>query len=96
MAFTIEGESRRKGLVTLVVGIIAVFILLFATYYLFFTNPPQIDVLVPAELVTISRISEFSVDPGAVIDSQEYQSLKEHVGPPELGEFGRVNPFDRF
>jgi len=96
MAFTIEGENRSKGLVRLVVGVIAVILLLFATYYLFFTKPPQIDVLVPLELETISKISEVSVDPGAVIDSPQYRLLKEHVDPPELGEFGRVNPFARF
>ena len=85
MAFTIEGENRSKGLVGLVVGVIAVILLLFATYYLFFTKPPQIDVLVPLELETISKISVVSVDPGAVIDSLQYQSLREPVGPPELG-----------
>ena len=96
MAFTIKAENRRKGLVKLVVGIISILLLLFATYYLFFTSPPQIDVLVPLELEAISKISKFSVDPGAVIDSPQYKSLKKHVGPAELGEFGRVNPFARF
>ena len=96
MAFTIEGENKRKGLVRLVVGVIVDLLLLFATYYLFFTKPPQIDILVPLELESISKISKLSIDPGAVIDSPQYQSLKEHVGPPELGEYGRVNPFARF
>ena len=96
MAFTIKAENRKKGLIKLIVGIISVLLLLFATYYLFFTSPPQIDVLVPLELETISKISEFSVDPEAVISSPQYQALKEHVEPPELGEFGRTNPFARF
>lgn len=96
MAFTIEGENRNKGLITLIISVVSVVLLLFATYYLFFTKPPQIDVLVPTELETISRISQVSADPAAIIDSPQYKSLREYVGPPDLGGVGRVNPFARF
>lgn len=96
MAFTIEGEKQGKRLTRIVVIIASILILVFATYYLFFTEPPQIEVLVPTELRKISQISEFNIDPAAVINSPEYKSLKQHVGPAQLGEFGRLNPFARF
>ena len=96
MAFTIEGEKQNKMAMRVIIIVILVMLLVFATYYLFFTKPPQIEVLVPVELETISQISDLEVNPSAIIESPEYQSLKEHVAPPELGEFGRVNPFANF
>lgn len=96
MAFTIEGGKQGKMLSRIVVIIASILILMFATYYLFFTQPPQIEVLVPIELRKISQISEFNIDPAAVINSPEYKSLKQHVEPAQFGEFGRLNPFARF
>jgi len=96
MAFTVEKDKRGRGLSRIAVIIVSILFLLFATYYLFFTEPPQIEVLVPVELRKISQISEFNIDPAAIINSPEYRSLKQHVAPAELGEFGRINPFARF
>lgn len=96
MAFTIEGSKKNRGLGGLIAIVVSVGILLFATYYLFFTEPPQIEVFVPVELVKIKQISEVNIDPSGVINSSVFQSLKEHVGPPQLGIFGRSNPFSNF
>ena len=96
MAITVEQGSGRKGLFRLITGAVVVVALVVATYVLFFTTPPQIEVFAPAEIQTISQISEIDIDPSAIINSREYKALREHVSPPELGEFGRVNPFARF
>jgi len=96
MAFTIEGEKQGKGItkpITIVVGIL---IFGFATYYLFFATPPQIEVLIPRELMTISQISSANLDPSEIIESPAYKSLMRHVDPPVLGDFGRINPFAKF
>jgi len=96
MAITVEQGKSKKGLFGLVSVVSVVIALLIATYVLFFTETPQIEVFVPSEIETISQISEVDIDPSAIINSQEYKALKEHVLPPELGEFGRKNPFARF
>ena len=96
MAFKIEGNKNNKGLPRLILLIVGVAVFVFATYYLFFTVPPQIEVLVPPELMTISQISAVNIDPSAVINSEAYQSLKKHVDPPQFGIFGREKPFSRF
>jgi hypothetical protein len=96
MAFTIEGEKKSNGLIRLVGIIVAIIVFLFATYYLFFTKPPQIEVFVPRELMTISQISDLDIDPSTIINSAVYRSLKEHFPPPQFGEFGRLNPFSSF
>jgi len=96
MAFTIEKEKQGGKLTRIAVIIVSILVLVFATYYLFFTQPPQIEVLVPVELRKISQISEFDIDPAAIVNSPEYKALKQHVAPAQLGEFGRLNPFARF
>ena len=96
MAINIEGGKQNNPLAKVAVIVISIILLVFATYCLFFTNPPQIDVLVPVELQTISQISGLNVDPSEIIKSPEYNALKEQVGPPDLGQFGRENPFAKF
>jgi hypothetical protein len=96
MAINIAGEKQNNPIARVAVIVISVILLVFATYYLFFTSPPQIDVLVPVELQNISQISGLDVDPSEIIKSPEYKALKEQVGPPELGQFGRENPFAKF
>ena len=96
MAITVGQKSDRKGLFRLITGVVVVIAFLIATYVLFFTEPPQIEVFAPPEVQTISKISEVNISPSAIINSPEYKALREHVLPPELGEFGRENPFARF
>jgi len=96
MAITVEKESTRKGMFRVISGLILVIALFVATYILFFTKPPQIEVLAPPEVETITQISEINLDPGAIIESPEYQALQGDILLPELGDFGRSNPFARF
>ena len=96
MAISVGEERNTKMMMKIVAGAIVVVALVVATYILFFTKPPQIEVFAPPEVQTISQISEISVDPSVVINSPEYKALKEHVLPPNLGEFGRTNPFARY
>jgi len=91
------GEGRdTKMMIRVVTGAIVIVALVVATYVLFFTSPPQIEVFAPQEVRTISQISEINIDPSAVTNSREYKALDEHIPLPILGEFGRVNPFARY
>ena len=96
MAITVERESTRKGMVRVISGVVLVIALFVATFILFFTEPPQIEVLAPPEVQTITQISEINLDPDTIIDSPEYEALEGYVLPPEPGDFGRSNPFTRF
>jgi len=96
MAITVGEKRNTSGLLRTIGASIVVIGLIVATYVLFFTRPPQIEVFAPPEVQQISQISEVNVDPAAVMNSPEYRALEEHVDPPEFGEFGRANPFARF
>ncbi len=96
MAISVGEDRNTKLMIRTIGGVVVVIALVIATYILFFTTPPQIEVIAPPEVQTISQISEIDLDPSTVINSPEYKALKEHVPPPVLGEFGRANPFARF
>ena len=96
MAISVGEERNTKMTIRVIAGVIVVIGLVAATYVLFFTKPPQIEVFAPPEVQTISKISEISVDPKALTNSPEYKALDEHIPLPALGEFGRQNPFARY
>ena len=96
MAIIIEGEKQGKGTVQAVVGAVVAVLLLVATYWIFFAEPPLVEVIAPQELESISRISQVEVSPEVVTGSPVFKSLKILADDPELGEFGRENPFAKF
>lgn len=96
MAIAVERESTRKGMFRIATGIVLIVALFVATYVLFFTTPPQIEVLAPPEVQTISQIAEINVSPVTLTNSPEYRVLDEYIPLPALGEYGRNNPFARF
>lgn len=96
MAIVVEEGKPKSGLMYIIGGAIAAIVLIWFTWWLFFTTPPRVDVLAPTELEPISRITEVKTDPGEILNSPTFQLLEERVGPIEIGEFGRENPFARF
>ncbi len=96
MAIIIEGEKQSNGLVQITVAGIIVVIIIAVTYWVFFTEPPFVEVFAPQELENISRISQVETDPSVIADSPAFKALQVHVEEPQLGEFGRENPFARF
>lgn len=76
--------------------VIAAAALVAGTYYLFFAPTPFIEVIVPTELESISRISESGLNVSTVFNSPVYQSLRQYAAPVEIGEIGRANPFGPF
>jgi len=96
MAITVQEESTRRGMMRLIIGAVLVAALFIATYVLFFTKPPQIDVIAPREIQTISQISEINVSPTSLTNSPEFRALDEYIPLPVPGQYGRSNPFTRF
>jgi len=96
MAIAVSNNGESRGTFRIVVYAVVVLGLLIATYVLFFTSPPKIEVFSPPEVQQISKISDVKVDPEAILNSPEYKSLEQYVDKPEFGDFGRSNPFARF
>lgn len=96
MAITVEREPMKGGTIRVIIGVVIVLVLVIATYFLFFTKPPKIEVIAPPEVENITEISEVDIDPRALVNSQEYKALRDTIPSPALGEYGRENPFARF
>ena len=96
MAIVVESNNRKGGLVRIILGIIVIALLVGGAYYIFFVTPPfEEEIDVPSGLDAISEISSIKVDPQEVLEPIA-NILEKRVGDPELGEFGRENPFSRF
>ncbi|MDD5711038.1 MAG: hypothetical protein PHV43_02995 [Candidatus Colwellbacteria bacterium] len=96
MAFSFETQSD-KGKFWNVIGLAAVIVALGAgTYLLFFTEEPLVDVIVPPELESISKLSDAEIEEGVLTENPVYQQLGSKVNDIEPGEAGRDNPFAPF
>src|SRR5689334_16513352 len=94
MAIVIQKQSRGGGgFLRLIMVIIILGILGIAAYYLFFAPTPAFDYIAPPSLQQAAELSNFDLDPDAVIKSSEFRSLTPINGLPTGGTFGRENPF---
>jgi len=97
MAIVVEGQKDKNILLQVVAIGGVVLLLVIGTYYIFFKNPPFVNVIVPPELETISKFSDVDISPEIITELELYLSLVDHVGKPVINGFGgRDNPFARF
>jgi len=97
MAIIVEQEKKNTPWFAVIVIILIIVFLGGGTYYLFFKPVPGIEkVIVSPELETVSKVSKITLDVAQITDSAVYKSLVEQVNPPDLGVFGRPNPFVPF
>lgn len=96
MAILVEGNGQKGGRFKLLIIIVGAAALVAGTYYLFFAPTPFIEVIVPTELESISKISEGGLNVTAVFNSPVYQSLRQYAAEVEVGDLGRPNPFSPF
>jgi hypothetical protein len=93
MAIVIEEQKTRSGFITVVLWIVILGIIVGAAYYLFFSQPQLIEVVVPSNFQSAQSISKISVNPQIV--SPFLQNLKVLI--PGAGSvpsnLGRPNPF---
>lgn len=95
MAILVEEKNQTGGRLKMLL-VAAAAALVAGTYYLFFAPTPFIEVIVPTELESISKISETGLNPSSLFNSPVYQSLRQYTGEVEIGEVGRANPFQPF
>lgn len=77
----------------LIMVVVILSVLLIAAYSLFFAPTPAFDYIAPASLQQAAQLSQFDLEPAAVLDSAEFRSLRKINGLPTGGTFGRSNPF---
>jgi len=96
MAIVLEGEKRRfdwklPALILAITGVLGGGI-----YFLFFAPTPAIEVIVSPAVRSTSELSSIRFDPAAVVNSEEFRSLRRYGSDPTIGRVGRSNPFIEF
>ncbi|OGM91044.1 hypothetical protein A3A20_00410 [Candidatus Wolfebacteria bacterium RIFCSPLOWO2_01_FULL_45_19] len=93
MAIAIEQRKSGSGLLSWMV----IFTFIGGTFwfgYQIFLSP--VDILEPflaQEQEIISSLSQITIEPAVVINSQEFRNLRKQIPDVTVGQIGRTNPF---
>jgi len=95
MAIVIEEEKNKSGLITAIIWIIVLAIIVAAIYYLFFSQPQLIEVVVPTNLQNAQNISKININPDLLNSNPVFNQLKPYnIQSTSSGtNIGRSNPF---
>jgi len=97
MAIIFEQSKKSVNWVKILFVVFVVGFLIFVAYYLFFAPSPKLDIVLPDPLQRASQISNIDfVDPGQVLNHQNFKRLQNFVAPPLISNLGRSNPFVSF
>jgi hypothetical protein len=95
MAIVVEQErSGKGGMMKLLVWGLILLVILVGAYYLFFKRPDVIpNLAAPAAFKQANELQGVKLDPGAVVQSQTFQSLRPQAPEQPTPVTGRTNPF---
>ena len=96
MAIIVEEDKNRSGATSLLGSAAILIIILIAAYYIFFASVAPSTILAPTNFGNIAAISQVHFNAATVIQSQNFQSLKQYVAEPSStgpAAVGRNNPF---
>ena len=96
MAIIVEEEKTSTGIISFLGWASIAVILIVAAYYAFLAPPSTVVITPPADLQNLLSISGSNVSSQAITQGAAFQSLQQHVPPPNPagpGGVGRPNPF---
>jgi len=95
MAIIVEQERKKINWFALLLVIFLVAVIGGVIYYFFFVTPPFIDKVVPLPLRSLKDLSLAQLHPETILNSPDFQLLRQYVNPIEIGAVGKLNPFAR-
>lgn len=96
MAILVEEEKKTSNGSALFGSVMIFIIIAAAAYYIFFASPPAVLVTPPPNFAIIAPIAQISFDPTSVLNSQNFQTLKQYIPEPSSTgpvPIGKTNPF---
>jgi hypothetical protein len=96
MAIIIEEEKRTSGILNILGWLAVLSMVGAAIYYIFLVSPITAIILPSAGLNNIGPISQVNLNAQNILNSNEFQALKQYVSPTStFGSVpvGRANPF---
>jgi hypothetical protein len=95
MAIVVEQERKKINWFAVLLVIFLVGAIGGAIYYFFFVAPPLIDKIAPIRLSALRDLSSAELHPETILNSQDFQILRQYVNPIEIGAVGKLNPFSK-
>lgn len=96
MAIQIEDEKKQLNWVAILSTLFIIIVVFVGSYFLFFTKPELIEIVVPGELKSIGDISTINFDAKEVVESPIFKLLRKVEEPPTPPTPGKNNPFKPF
>ena len=93
MAIAVEQEKKPVNIVGLLIGAVVVATLFLGIYFFLFSKPEIIDVVLPADLKDMNKISDIPFQPEKVLSSEKFKILKKEAGEVAAPVLGKGNPF---
>jgi len=93
MAIVIEEEKNTAGIAGIMGWLVFFAIVAIAIYFVFFAPAESVIVTPPANLVSITSLSQVAFNPQNVTSNQLFQSLQQYVSSSTgSAPVGRANP----
>ena len=93
MAILVEQEKKPVNWFNIIVIAVVIAVLFSVVYFIFFSNPGLIDVVVPGNLSGIKDLSQVQVDPTPVVSTLNKYFTGNFGTSLTIPTPGRPNPF---
>ena len=93
MAIIVEEKRDTKGVLNWLVWVAILAIITSPIYYIFFKKPELIEFTSSSSFKNIQELSRINIDSGQLVNSPQFQALKQYVTVAEPQNLGRTNPF---
>lgn len=95
MAIVVEQEKKKINWFAVLLTIFLIAVVGGAIYYFFFVAPPLLEKIAPLPLQSLRDLSYAELNPETILNSPDFQILRQYVNPIEIGPVGKINPFSR-
>jgi hypothetical protein len=93
MAIEFTKEKQPLNIMGILVAIVVVAAVFVGAYFLLFTRPEFIEVVLPAPLQLNEEISTIDFEPRRVFESEKFKVLRQYGGGIIVPSAGKSNPF---
>jgi len=96
MAIVVEEEKKQLNWVAILSTLFIIVVVFVGSYFLFFTKPELIEVVVPGQLKSLGDISTIDFNAEEMAESSIFKLLRRVEEAPTPPTAGKNNPFKPF
>ncbi len=96
MAIIVQQEKKPVNWFNITIIAVFIVVLFLLMYFIFFKKPELVEVVVPAKLQNLSKISQAQLDPTPVVNELNQYFSNNTNQQISIPTPGRTNPFQPF